>query len=303
MSPALTERIRRRGERLLQLAADHRLRSSLRRRRRPAREPGELDLFGEATLVVVAHPDDEAISSGALLSRLPRAGVVCVTSGAPRKESYARNAGFDNWLDYADARHAETGAALALAGGDLAILRNLGAPDQEAVFHLAAVARWLVTPLQSGFRHVVTHAYEGGHPDHDSVAFAVHAACALISKRGHTPPTILEAPLYSAPDGHYRHQTFVDHDDAGPVLSWDLSPAEQDLKARMYACYRTQKTLASDFGTSRESFRLAPRYHFTAPPHPGDVGYDQFRWPITGRIWRKMAWRAIRELGLLEELT
>ena len=42
-----------------------------------------------------------------------------------------------------------------------------------------ALAR-VLRPLLAGTRVVVTHAYEGGHPDHDAVAFAVHAAVAEV---------------------------------------------------------------------------------------------------------------------------
>src|SRR6185437_9724842 len=44
---------------------------------------------------------------------------------------------------------------------------------------------------------VFTHAYEGGHPDHDAVAFAVHAACRLSD----IPPAIVEMPYYHRQDG------------------------------------------------------------------------------------------------------
>lgn len=259
------------------------------------------DIENQPSLIVVAHPDDEIIAAGALMSRLPRAGVICVTDGAPRAERYGREGWFASWQDYALARRQEAEAALALLKRDITPSLSLGIPNRDAHCDMASTARHLAGVLD-GFGHVITHAYEGGHPDHDSTAFCVHAACALIARSGKHAPTIIEAPLYSAPDGHYVHQLFVPHPDAGAAVTLTLSPAENDLKRRMYACHVTQGTTFDDFSVTQEHFRLAPRYHFSRPPHPGKIGYDSFRWPITGRVWRQHARQAMRELDILREL-
>src|SRR5690242_7329714 len=44
-------------------------------------------------LVVVAHPDDEAIGAGALLCGIPEATIVHVTDGAPADPGYAQRKG------------------------------------------------------------------------------------------------------------------------------------------------------------------------------------------------------------------
>ena len=290
-------RILGRGKRVAQTIADIPLRRALRSR--PARAAVSLDdLPSRSALIVVAHPDDEVIVAGALLARLQHTGVICVTDGAPRKGSFARAAGFDNWMDYAGARHAEAAAALALVGREIAPMSNLGIADQDAVHNLVAVTRYLAHRFRSGFTHIITHAYEGGHP----VAFCVHAACAAIVQAGGTPPIIVEAPLYNAPGGTFVHSKFVSHSDAGPVSAFKLSPAEQDLKRRMFDCHATQHAVFAPFDVTEEKYRQAPRYHFCAPPHPGDAGYNQYMGRLTGRVWRGHAWRAMRELGVWEAL-
>ncbi len=54
-------------------------------------------------------------------------------------------------------------------------------PDQETAFQLAAIVHELIPVLASAER-VITHPYEGGHPDHDTAAFAVAAACARLAR-------------------------------------------------------------------------------------------------------------------------
>src|SRR4051812_560258 len=134
------------------------------------------------TLLVAAHPDDEVIGAGAQLGRLKDLVVVHVTDGAPRNLRDATAAGFPDRVSYAKAREREFQTALALLGSPCGTAQ-LGIVDQEASLDLAGLAERmmrLIDALQP--RLILTHPYEGGHPDHDATAFAVHVACAQLQR-------------------------------------------------------------------------------------------------------------------------
>jgi len=261
--------------------------------------PWPIEPLPARAIVIGAHPDDEVIGAGALLARLPDAAVVHATDGAPRNESDAHAAGFTGWADYAAARHKEAAAALALAGLAPERLTGLGIADQQATQNLAALAPRLATLLhEGGFTAVVTHAYEGGHPDHDATALAVHAAARLIEASGGTPPPLIEMAGYHALGGRFAAGTFITHADAGPTATVALDAAARRLKRRMLDCHVTQRAVLAQFTVDVERFRAAPRYDFGLPPHPGLLHYDTQPWGITGERWRSLAQAALEQLGL-----
>jgi len=136
-------------------------------------------------IVVVAHPDDETIALGGQLGRMRGIRIIHVTDGAPFDMADALACGFSTREDYANARRRELEEAMALAGVGPDRLLSLGLPDQTAPRNLAAAARRLSEMFGGGgVRTVLTHCYEGGHPDHDATAFAVRAACRLLALPG-----------------------------------------------------------------------------------------------------------------------
>jgi LmbE family N-acetylglucosaminyl deacetylase len=250
-------------------------------------------------LVVVAHPDDETIGAGALLGELPDVHVVFATDGAPRDGTDARAAGLDSPAAYAEARKREAHAALAIAGVPPARVAWLGFTDQELSHALVPAARRiaaLVAELRPDV--VLTHAYEGGHPDHDATAFAVRAALAL-----RPGPVLVEVALYHEHEGGAGVERLVLlPGPPGASVSCRLSATEQARKRAMCACYVTQQAVLASFPRDIERFRRASPTRFAAPPHAGLLHYERWPWGMSGRRFCALATEALGTLGLPHEV-
>ncbi len=249
----------------------------------------------EPVAFVLAHPDDETLAAGAVMPLFRRLLLVQVTDGAPRDLEDARAAGFESAADYAAAREREAQAAL-LRGGVEARRVTLRAADQGASLAMAELAGDVAEQLaRHGARVVLTHPYEGGHPDHDAVAFCAHAAAALLAARGEGRPAIIEAPFYHAAPEGWSIGRFL----PGPEpVRLQLTPGEIARKRAMMEAFATQAATLRQFPLRQELFRPAPAYDFTAPPHPGQLLYERHGWGMEGSRWRALAAEARRALGL-----
>jgi len=230
-------------------------------------------------LILAPHPDDEVIGAGGQFASMRDVWVVHITDGAPRNMQDAAEHGFARREDYAAARRQESLAALSLAGIGAGRLLSLGFCDQETVFHLPELKRSLRTlyrELQPDI--VLVPAYEGGHPDHDSVAFTAHAVF----------PALTEYALYHAGPAGIEIGTFLDRP-ATPIETVSLDRAAAAVKRRMLDSFVTQRQTLALFSNSSESFRRAPNYDFAAPPHAGKLYYEYFSWGVNGEQWRELA--------------
>ncbi len=244
-------------------------------------------------LVVAAHASDETIGAGGILGRMPGAVVCQVTDSAAHDPVRLRCAGFDSWDECFTTRRRELLAALALAGIGADRLRFLEVPDLETTFRLVSIARSLaelIAELRPGT--ALTHAYEGGHPDNDSTAFAVHQACRMVPE----PPLVVEFTSYHAGrTGDFEAGRFLWNSDQGTEVH--LTEAEQERKRRMVACFESQAGTLREFPVEDvERFRFAPDYDFTQPPHPGPVYYRRYDWGIMPERWQYHAARAVQQL-------
>ncbi len=127
-----------------------------------------------------------------------------------------------------------------------------------------------------------THAYEGGHPDHDAVAFAIH---------GTGLPVIEMAGYHAAPKGGMTVGRFLPGGEEALVV---LHPGEIARREAMLACFATQRpTLAPFFGMHHERFRAAPVHDFTQRP-AARLYYEGFGGGMTGARWCALAANALQ---------
>jgi LmbE family N-acetylglucosaminyl deacetylase len=258
--------------------------------------PIEEALSSRSVVIVAAHPDDETIGVASLLPRMQRPVIVTVSDGSPRKLDDARRAGCETREQYADLRRRELLDALDVAGIPEQQTRSLGIVDQETSLEMAYVTLKLVDifrELRPSF--ILTHPYEGGHPDHDATAFAVHAACARIPGA----PSVFEFTSYHAAPPHSDTEAVMETGrflgDRGETLV--LSEDARERKSQMMECFGSQLHMLRNFALDKETYREAPAYDFTQAPHPGKLLYENFGWDVSGSRWRLLAEEALRTLG------
>lgn len=245
-------------------------------------------------LFVFAHPDDETLALGSRLQRFTDGLLIHVTDGAPRNGYDSTAHGFKNLDEYRAARFTELDRALTVGGAEGLPRRCLGIADQEASMQLLRMTQALAEIVREYRPDVIfTHAYEGGHPDHDACAFAVHHA---VQESAGKRPLVIECSLYHTGPHGMETFTFLSHPDALQEHATFLTPGEQNRKQAMLACFTSQRETLSQFGTVVEMFRVAPRYDFTQPPHTRPLFYDQFAWGMTSQRFCKLAREAEHSL-------
>jgi N-acetylglucosamine malate deacetylase 2 len=252
-------------------------------------------------LVIAAHPDAETAGAASLLSTLPDCAVLHLSDGVPRDRALWASGAARTRDAYASQRRGEALRAMEIAGVPATDVHCLGLQDQELVFQLPDLARELVRWIIAlGPELLITHSYEGGHPDNDAAAFAAAAARDLLLRSGQRAPMLLEMALYHGAGGELTVGQFVASDDISPPqIQCAFRGAALDRKHEMLRCFESQADgLAPFFEIEYERFRPAPRYDFAAPPHFGPLLYEQRSMPVDGDTWRALAARARGELSL-----
>jgi N-acetylglucosamine malate deacetylase 2 len=273
-------------------------------------------------LMIVAHPDDEVIGAGVRLSWLGKdITIVHVTDGAPADSRDARAAGFSSAEGYAAARRGELLEAMSLVRVSAGQLVQLGFDDQSVVHHITEIADAIVALIHEHEPEIVlTHPYEGGHPDHDAVALAIRLAIEgrarcpqraedshnawLQARRGEDAApyhlgnglAVLEMSSYHLGTEGLRSANFLPPN--MPTRFLQLTRAERAWKQKRFACFRTQQHVLRWFRTDVEAFRVAPEYDFTQRPHPGILFYEQFKIGMTWSEWHAHADAALQQLSI-----
>ncbi|MBY0504560.1 MAG: PIG-L family deacetylase [Bryobacteraceae bacterium] len=231
-------------------------------------------------LIVVAHYDDEVIAASHRLGADCR--ILHVTDSGPRNPKYFTRAGFDTREAYAAHRRQEMLRAVALAGVTEAQCEVLPVADQEAVRELPLLVAEIRRRLP-GVDTVLTHAYEGGHPDHDACALACQVAVSQARRE--------ESPFYHAAHGPLVAGEFIQP----PQTCVSLTPAQQARRAAMFAEFPSQGHVFSRFPLDRACARPAPVYDFLSPPHAGTLYYETRDLGFTWLEWRALAHRFLQD--------
>ena len=225
------------------------------------------------TLVLVAHPDDEAVGCGALLQRMREPEVVFLTDGAPEDAYFWGR--FGSRAHYACIREHEARLALgALKVSKVEFLR--GVTDQRLHLHLEDAFLFLTELIKrTRPEALLTLAYEGGHPDHDACSYLAHHLGARFSL------PVWEMPLYFRDPAGFEAQTeFLQ---PGEVeITIEPTPEELARKRTMLAAYVSQGETLQHFSRAAEKFRPQVAYDYSRPPHPGTLNYEAWGWKITG---------------------
>src|SRR5262249_6142017 len=142
----------------------------------------------------------------------------------------------------------------------------IGAIDREVHNELPSIVRALrAIADEIRPRTVLTHAYEGGHPDHDATAFAVRAAMPGVE--------LTEFAGYHAGGLDLLPRP-------GAIEIRRLTEAELARRDRALACFVSQAPILESLRRARECVRTAPREDFGKPPHEGPLFYERHGWGI-----------------------
>lgn len=226
-------------------------------------------------MLVVAHPDDESGAASLILQRAQDSMVVFCTDGAPADPWFWSQYGTRK--AYAGVRRSEAVEALATIGAKCVSFLTSSNPDEfhdqalhkalpSAIDLVARLARWYEPEV------IVTSAYEGGHPDHDScsfIAFSVGASSQI---------PVWEIPLYHrSPSGELVYQSFADPN--GSEIRLVPKQSETAAKSGMLRQYRSQRDLQLFASAPVEYVRPQKAYDYSQPPSHV-INYEVWRWHI-----------------------
>jgi LmbE family N-acetylglucosaminyl deacetylase len=143
---------------------------------------------------------------------------------------------------------------------------------------------------------VITHPYEGGHPDHDATACAVHVALHELRQRGAPSPALLEFASYHVRGAELAYGELIPEPSV-PARCIELDASARRRKLELLECHATQRHVWQRFPLEREHFRVAPRYDFRSPP-AAPFFYDQVDWGTSGRELLALFRRCLDDRGI-----
>ncbi len=244
--------------------------------------------------VIVAHAADEIFGAGCLISKLMDVTILHATEGVGVELDPSGPRLLPN--DISEQLHRECVAALALAHVPENKIVDFSLQQYALPQNLTFITRKIKSFLQESQPDIIlTHPYEGGHPDHDAIAFATHAALRILNENGFKPPALFEMALYPSGEPIAKVPEFLSRMESESTTLL-LDQQSQQLKQRMYNCLRTQLDLAVASPSNFERFRRPPDYDFTRLPHEGKLHYERFDWALSPGEWHALSTRALLQL-------
>jgi LmbE family N-acetylglucosaminyl deacetylase len=230
------------------------------------------------TLVIVAHPDDEAVTCAALMQRMLEPYVLFCTDGAPLDPYFWSPHGSRE--GYRLLRENEARVALSHVGvSNVEFLKTASSGqiiDQQLFQRLPeAIEATFEVVSRVRPQALLTLAYEGTHPDHDSCNFIT----SVIARERSLPAW--EMPIYKLfHKDDRKFQTFM----PAPQPAISLQPTDDEVarKGLALGAYASQGRFLLRFDSVQESFRPLPSYDYAQPPHQGVLNYEAWRWSMTG---------------------
>jgi LmbE family N-acetylglucosaminyl deacetylase len=225
-------------------------------------------------LFLFAHPDDEVLIAGTM-KLLLEAGAEIHGVWATSGDRFTKR----------EIRESELRRALGILGLDEPHTHLLRFPDLGMVSMLDQAADSATRQFAEIRPDIVfVNAYEGGHPDHDSVNFLAYECSARLGET----PDLFEFPLYNGTGSFFHWKWRINRfPHGGPAeLHNPLSGEAIRCKYQMMRAHATQRLymiparLASPraaLSQVGELYRPCPmdRDH-AAPPHKGKLNYE--RW-------------------------
>jgi LmbE family N-acetylglucosaminyl deacetylase len=123
---------------------------------------------------------------------------------------------------------------------------------------------------------LLTLAYEGSHPDHDSCNFITWVIARQRSLAAWEMPV---HKLFHRSD--LRFQTLI----PAPQPAISLHPTADEIARKRQAleAYASQGDFLVRFDSVVENFRPLPQYDYARPPHEGVLNYEAWQWSMTGK--------------------
>jgi LmbE family N-acetylglucosaminyl deacetylase len=167
--------------------------------------------------------------------------------------------------------------------------------DQELFRNLPLAFKELMHEVrQRRPEAILTLAYEGGHPDHDSCSVLAHEVgktaerptsaksgqmCGTRDAWGSQIP-VWECPIYRRNRTGLSVQEFIEPN--GTEVLYVPTAAELERKQVMCLSYPSQGDFLKVFGLECEIFRPQKQYDYSRRPHEGKLNYELWQWKMTG---------------------